>query len=108
MFPDSRPPCWAAGSACPNSCAQSHYDQVVHNHFNLTGPWAEWRLRGRDLVSPTGERISPERLAGILFREANERRLDVLRTRRAAQKNQLVRVLVVDLGEYRQNGLAAS
>jgi len=35
--------------------------------------------------SPAGERISPERLAGILFREANERRLESLRSRRAAR-----------------------
>jgi hypothetical protein len=29
------------------------------NHVQLTGPWAGWRLAGRDLVSPAGERVQP-------------------------------------------------
>lgn len=54
---DRRPPCWPMGAPCPNSCAQDLHRRVVTNHVELTGPWAGWRLAGRDLVAPSGERI---------------------------------------------------
>ena len=47
---DSRPPCWEPGTQCPNGCARDHYRRVVDNHVSLSGPWAGWRLAGRDLV----------------------------------------------------------
>ena len=60
-----RPPCLSPGAPM-NECASARYASQVHNHVDLTGPWAGWRLRGRDLVSPDGERISPQRLTGLL------------------------------------------
>ncbi|WP_312368770.1 DUF3653 domain-containing protein [Stenotrophomonas sp.] len=63
---DNRPPCWKPGTQCPNNCARDHYKRIVDNHVSLTGPWAGWRLAERDLVSPTGERISERRLRGLL------------------------------------------
>lgn len=36
---------------------------------DFTEEWYGWRLRGRFLVSPDGDRITSERLRGILFRE---------------------------------------
>ena len=42
----------------------------VHGALDLEGAWLGWRLRGRDLVSPDGDRISPERLRGLMFLEA--------------------------------------
>ena len=38
----------------------------VHGALDLEGAWLGWRLRGRDLVSPDGDRISPERLRGLM------------------------------------------
>lgn len=63
---DSRPPCWEPGTQCPNSCASDYYRRVIDNHVTLTGPWAGWRLAGRDLVAPSGERIPERRLRGTL------------------------------------------
>ncbi len=65
-----RPPCWAEGQACPNDCASQHYQRVVANIVPLHGDWAGWRMAGRCLVSPDGDRISPERLRGVLWRES--------------------------------------
>jgi len=34
----------------------------VHCHYDLTGPWAGWRIRGRTLKGPHGESITPDQL----------------------------------------------
>lgn len=56
------------------------------NHVTLTGPWAGWRLAGRDLVAPDRQRISPERLRGLLWREESEARRDRARARKIEPK----------------------
>lgn len=71
--------------ACPNTCASQLHERLVHNNTPLYGPWAGWRMAGRVLVSPDGDRISPERLRGILFVESNRLRLHQLRMRAAAR-----------------------
>lgn len=70
----NRPPCWPEGQPCPNSCAAALYERTVYNHQHLGGPWTGWRMAGRVLVSPDGDRITPERLRGILWREGLEKR----------------------------------
>lgn len=67
-----------------NPCARRLYAEKVIGHVDLAAEWAGWRLRGRWLISPEGDRINPERLRGILFREANEKR-----RHRAGQKSGL-------------------
>lgn len=57
-----------------NPCARQRYQEKVLGHIDLTGDWAGWRLRGKWLISPEGDRINPLRLRGLLFREANEQR----------------------------------
>lgn len=78
----SRPPCWPAGQPCPNPCAAAHYERQVYNRQHLGGPWTGWRMAGRELISPDGDRISPERMRGILWRHAQEQRRDAARSRR--------------------------
>lgn len=39
------------------------------DHIDPGGHWLGWRLRGRFLISPDGDRITPERLRGFLFTE---------------------------------------
>lgn len=66
-----RPPCWPdTEPACPNSCAAALYDRLVYGKQHLTQEWRGWRLAGRVLVSPDGDRITPQRLRGILFSES--------------------------------------
>lgn len=86
----NRPPCWPAGQPCPNSCAAELHDRVAHNRTQLHGPWAGWRLAGRDLVSPDGDRISPERIRGILWRET----LEIRRSGSAQRKKRVSRKVV--------------
>jgi len=52
------------------------------HHQHLGGPWAGWRMAGRVLVSPDGDRITPERLRGLLWRHTLEQRRDEARSRR--------------------------
>lgn len=101
---DFRPPCWQAGEPCPNACAEALRDQLVHNHVSLNGPWAGWRLAGRELVAPTGERIPERRLRGLLWRQDAEDLRDSARKRRHSQRTQkrsMVKVVVVDLDDWR-------
>ena len=57
-----------------NDCARRLYAEKVLGHVDLAADWAGWRLRGRWLISPEGDRINVQRLRGMLFREANEKR----------------------------------
>ena len=62
-----RPPCWQDGKK-QNPCALAHYERVVHGHTDLRADWLGWKQRGRYLVAPDGQRISPERMRGIMWR----------------------------------------
>lgn len=55
---------------CLAETSDEHYRRVVYNEAALFGEWRGWRLAGRYLVSPTGERLMPERLRGIMFIES--------------------------------------
>lgn len=80
------------------------YEAVVHQRIDLTGPWRGWRIAGRDLVAPDGQRISPARMAGIMWRDELGLRLKGYASRRKAEadskKNQLVKVVVIPLSQY--------
>ncbi|WP_185910730.1 hypothetical protein [Xanthomonas cerealis] len=101
---DRRPPCWTAGEPCPNQCAQAHARHIIDNHVDLHGPWTGWRLAGRDLVAPSGERIPERRLRGLLWRADATDLRDATRNRnlaRKARQQSMVKVVVVDLASWR-------
>jgi uncharacterized protein DUF3653 len=54
---------------CQAEHTTAHRERIVHNRTPLYGPWSGWRMAGKDLVSPDGDRINPRRLAGILWAE---------------------------------------
>lgn len=58
---------------CNAEHPDGHYERVVHNKTALYGPWTGWRMAGRFLVAPDRERITPERLRGMLWRESHRR-----------------------------------
>lgn len=102
---DRRPPCWEVGKPCPNACAQDVHRRVIDNHVELSGPWAGWRLAGRDLIAPSGERIPERRLRGLLWRADAMDLRDSARARNAARKarqQSMVKVVVVNLGDWRE------
>ena len=92
-----RPSCWPEDAPCPNPCARAHYARVVHNHTPLYGPWAGWRLAGRELVSPgrgsDAMRISPERLLGLLWREAAEARIAAAKAVKSGHRGKVVALM---------------
>lgn len=101
---DRRPPCWPVGTPCPNSCAHDLHRRMVTNHAELTGPWAGWRLAGRDLIAPSGELIPERRLRGSLWHANAGDIRDSVRRRNANRKavqQSMGKVVVVDLGEWR-------
>jgi hypothetical protein len=81
---------------------------------DLDGEWYGWRLRGRHLVSDDGQRMTLERLRGLMWRDKMELRLKGFASRRAAEareaasRRQLVKVVGIDLAEFRHHGVAAS
>jgi hypothetical protein len=80
--------------------------------MDFTEDWYGWRLRGRHLVSPDGQRMTRRRLEGLLWRDEMELRLAGFASRRNAEeerpKRQLVKVIVVELAQMRVHGEAAS
>lgn len=70
---DGVPPCIEPGQPI-NTCARAMYAWRVEAKGYLPGEWTGWRLAGRYLVSPDGDRILPERIRGIIFRDALEKR----------------------------------
>jgi len=52
---------------------------------DFDGEWYGWRLRGRHLVSPDGQRMTVERLKGLMWRDAMELRLAGYVSRRKAE-----------------------
>lgn len=81
---------------------------------DLDGEWYGWRLRGRHLVSEDGQRMTLERMRGLMWRDKMELRRAGFASRRAAEEarraagRQLVKVVVVELAEFRLRGVAAS
>jgi hypothetical protein len=74
--------------------------------------WTGWRITAQYLIAPDGQRITAERLRGLLWRDELElRRAGYASRRRAVQGRSAaaytprVRVVVIDLADYRANGL---
>lgn len=83
-------------------------------HVDFTEEWTGWRLRGRHLVSEDGQRMTVERLRGLLWRDTMELRLagyasrrDAENAKRAASCGPRIKVVIVELSEYRIQGRAA-
>ena len=47
-----------------------YYNATVYQHQDFVGDWAKWKMRGRFLISPHGERITAQVLDRVLYREA--------------------------------------
>ncbi|MBV6898068.1 DUF3653 domain-containing protein [Xanthomonas euvesicatoria] len=73
----------------------------------LSGRFAGWRIAGNYLVSPDGDRMTPERLKGLVWRDQMELRLAGFASRRKAEaakkrfRQQTVKVVVVNLSNWR-------
>jgi hypothetical protein len=91
---DTRPPCCRPDEGPANWCARAFHDRTAYNLTPLHGPWAGWRMAGRVLVSPDGDRIAPERLRGLMFRETME-----ARRRKAGQQDGGCRVIALPARE---------
>ena len=94
------PPCWEPGTPCPNHCAEAHYNRVVLNHTQLHKDWEGWRMAGKELVSPKGERISPSRLEGLIWSTRADDIRQSARIRKSKRQQSLVKVVVVQLADW--------
>jgi hypothetical protein len=43
----------------------------VHCRYTLSGPWAGWKIRGRVLIGPNGQRVTPEFLKRLISESAD-------------------------------------
>lgn len=102
-------PCHVVGTK-PNACALAVHELRAYGKAELGGPWKGWRLAGRNLVTPDGLRIPPERIRGLAWRQDAEDRLTRARAANEARRNdgQLVRVIVVTLAEFRAQRTSAA
>ena len=102
-------PCHTPGTK-PNACAVTMHIARTQGTTDLGGPWSGWRIAGRHLVTPDGVRMLPERLRGLAWRQDAEARRDEARARNSAKKkpDQMVRVIVVTLSEFRAMQAGAS
>jgi hypothetical protein len=72
----------------------------------LSDAFTGYRVAGNYLISPAGQRITPTRLEGLLWRDAMELRLAGYVSRRKAEEAKKrfggvsVKVLVVDLADW--------
>ncbi|MEI2455335.1 DUF3653 domain-containing protein [Lysobacter firmicutimachus] len=83
------------------------------NH-DFTDEWYGWRLRGRHLVSEDGQRMTVERLRGLMWRDQMELRLAGFASRNAAERAKRapgrgfkVKVVVIELADFRVGGVTA-
>jgi len=81
------------------------------SRIDFDGDWHGWRLSGRVWSPRNGQRITRERLAGLLFRGELELRRAGFASRRAAEANRRgrqyqsrVKVIVVDPADLRVHG----
>ena len=81
--------------------------------------WAGWRwsASGRYLVSPDGDKITAQRLLGLMWRDSQELRragfasrqkADTTGTKRAAYGGQKVKVVIVDLADWHEQRFGRS
>lgn len=57
-------------------------------------------MAGRELVSPDGDRISAERMRGLLWRAQLEARRDAGRASREKRVSKMVTVVRIDQGDW--------
>lgn len=79
--------------------------QIVEILTDVPGQWQGWRFSasGRHLIGPDGDRITPQRLAGLLWRDSMELRRAGLKSRRETEKpvrRGPVKVVIVDLADW--------
>ncbi|MBN8261017.1 MAG: hypothetical protein J0L59_01675 [Xanthomonadales bacterium] len=58
---------------CKRETTEAHALRVIYNHHSLHADWTGWRMAGRWLVSPIGERIDASELLAILRTRKTER-----------------------------------
>lgn len=87
---------------CKAEHPPDHYDRVVHNKTALHGPWQGWRMAGRYLVGPDGQRITPERLRGLAWRVGQEERLDAAKARNSGHRG-MVTVLRIENADWHRD-----
>jgi len=91
------PPCVRLGVPL-NPCAKLRFGEQLLNHIELVAEWKGWKFKGRDLVSPDGLRICPERLRGILFMEKaqSKKRLSGARLAKSANSARIICSIFAD------------
>lgn len=68
------------------------YAALIDCHIDLSQEWAGWKIRGRDLVDPSGTRISVGRMKALMFREVGVQRRDRAHAQEQRESTNVVRL----------------
>ncbi len=64
------PPCITLGQPL-NWCARQMYTWRISGHGSLPGQWAGWRLAGKYLVTPSGDRVVARQLEALIYHQVH-------------------------------------
>lgn len=87
--------------------------RIVTIQSPMPDEWRGWRIDGNYLIGPDGVRLHRRRVHGLAWRYeqelvragyASQRKADT--GKRGKQYGPKIKVVVIDLGEYRAHGLA--
>lgn len=76
---------------CKQESSEAHALRVIYNHTTLHAEWAGWRMAGRWLVSPIGERIDASELLAMMRSRRTERLKAVSKKSVSTHPNHLYR-----------------
>lgn len=88
--------------------------RIVEVQTAMPSEWAGWQIRGNYLVAPDGVRLHRRRVHGLAWRYeqelaragyASQQKADA--GKRGRQYGPKVKIVIVDLADYREHGLAA-
>lgn len=84
-------------------------------NMDFDDEWRGWKLRGNYLISPCGDRMTPGRVAGLAWRDSLELRRAGFASRRKAEAGKRgqqygpkIKVVIIELAEYRLRGVSAA
>lgn len=89
----------------PHTVKHPDAPRIITVRTDIPENWAGFRFtpEGRYFVTPDGDRLTPERLRGLAWRDSMELRRAGFASRRKAEKavrRQPVKVVVVDLADW--------
>lgn len=79
---------------CPHCDPREIYQRTVENKTKLYGEWEGWRLAGKWLIAPNGQRMMQARVLGMAWAE---KRRDIDDRRKARERGKAKDSVIITL-----------